>query len=180
MLTGQFCHGHAWGPWTAVAWRALNWHGPIRKTFPMVSSQLPTWMTPGKKYLDREKLSASMANCQAFCYFRAKIAVKRGLTISRRIFCHPPEAFCCFRAKTSSIHGKVIVVFVCESFIKTSVVHSLLFFRSKTLVIRGMRFAVYAPILMSSATSSLLFWHQKTFGLPSCFVTLVVDFFQNE
>lgn len=78
-----------------------------------------------------------MANCQAFCYFRAKIAVKRGLTISRRIFCHPPEAFCCFRAKTSNIHGKVIVVFVCESFIKTSVVHSLLFFAPKHLSSAG-------------------------------------------
>lgn len=36
---------------------------------------------------------------------------KRGLLISRRNFCHPPEAFCCFLAKTSNIRGKLFPIF---------------------------------------------------------------------
>lgn len=70
-----------------------------------------------------------LPNSQAFCCVPVKIAVKRGLNISSRIVCHPPDAFCCFRAKRSNIYGKLILVFASESFAKTSVVLGRIFSR---------------------------------------------------
>lgn len=86
---------------------------------------------------------------------------KRGLLISRRNFCHPPEAFCCFLAKTSNIRGKLFPIFAlnfspkrlssmaCFSSRQNSC-HprdAFCWFRAKTSVVRDELFAVLAPKL---------------------------------
>lgn len=110
--TGQFCHGYARGPWTAVAWWALYWNGPIRQTFLMVSGQIPTWNNAAKKYLGRENLSANIgkllseSSCQTWPKYFAPIFLIRAAAGS--VFLS--------RAKTFNINSVVIVVFSSEFF----------------------------------------------------------------
>ena len=148
MLTGQFCHGYARGPWIAVAWWALYWNGPIRQTFLMVSCQIPTLNDARKKsYLCCEKLLANIGTLSSNLLFSSESSSQAWPEYFCRFFWHPrpPKAFSIlFRTQTSNVHRAVVVVFASESFAKTSVVHGLLFFRAKTLVIRGMSFAGFA------------------------------------
>ena len=124
-----------------------------------------------------------LPNCQAFCCVPVKIAVnnEHGLNISRRIVCHPPDAFCCFRAKRSNIYGKLILVFASESFAKTSVVLGQFFFAPKPLsfarfVLLVLRQKLYPVCHGSSPSSTTPFkWRYFSFKCTKCFTFSVVS-----
>ena len=155
--TGQFCHGYARGPWTAVAWWALYWNGPIRQTFLMVSVQIPAWNDAAKKYLGRENLSANIgklsseSSCQKWPKYFAAIFLIRAAAGS--VFLS--------RAKRSTLTAWLSLFFRLNFLPKRLSSMACCFFRAKTLVIRGMSFAGFSRKLPCSATSLLVFWHQK-------------------
>ena len=155
LLAGQFCHGHAGGPWIAVTWWALYWNGPIRETFPMVCSQLPAWNDT------REKAPWFWKTIREHWLIVKQFAVfgRKQLSNVAWVFC--PESsttagsfFAVFGPNRPTIQGKLIAS---DSFAKTSVAHGLCFFRAKTLVLRGMFFS--CPNLCLYKFFTVLFRH---------------------
>ena len=160
--TGQFCHGYAWGPWTAVAWWALYWNGPIRQTVLMVSGQIPTWNDARKKvpwlwktigeYWQIVKQFAVFERKQLlnvvwiFCAESSDTPCRRKrFPVSRQNVQHSQRGYRCFCVWIFSRN-------VCRPwpvvFSRRSTCHSrdeFCWFRAKTSVFRDKIFAVLAP-----------------------------------
>lgn len=105
-----------------------------------------------------------LPNCQAFCSVPVKIAVKRGLNYFAQNRLSSARCVLLFSCQNVKHFGKLILVFVSESFDKTSVVIALFFF---------------APKRLSSARSVLLVLRQKFYRTP-WFVAIFNDSFQME
>lgn len=119
-------------------------------------------------------------HCQAVCSVPVKIAVKHGLNISRWIVCHPPDAFCCFRAKRQTFMASLSLFSRLNLLIKR--LTSLPFFSSRWNACRPRDafcwFCAKNSIVChgSSPSSTTPFkWSYFSFKCTKCFTFSVVS-----